>query len=192
MTKLALAALACCVMGSNLAGAATIVGGSYGIATSGTANVSVTQNLPSTFSMPLTVGTPFTTNLITLHSSEPFGFHNYTLGLDANFTFTSPGPQSFTDHGTGDVIVVASLLGGGLIWNDGSAGTNVNFADGAVLNINLHDVIFLGFSSDTETVQGTFTLTHAPNPNPVPEPASLALLGVGLLGWTAIGRRRLQ
>ena len=174
------------LLASGMADAATMAG-SYAITTGGTAPVSETNLLASPFSMALTVGTPVTVDFIKLTSHEQFGFHSDSLTVDANFSFTQPSSQTFTDHGTGNVDIFAIFTSGTLSWADGASGTNVSFGDGSIINVNLSDVSFDGFLEDSETVKATFTMVQGAK---VPEPATLAIFGTALLGFCAVRRRR--
>lgn len=116
--------------------------------------------------------------------------------IEVDFSFDAP-PPSFGGSGNGTTaagtIVIAS--GGIVTWSNP---TTINFgpnADG-VLNVDLTGGIFNpgpGFSftpgeAHALTVKAKFTLKEAASD--VPEPATLAVLGLGLLGLGFATRRR--
>jgi hypothetical protein len=67
----------------------------------------------------------------------------------------------------------------------------VTFADGAKIAIDLYDA---GLDGSTSALSGQFDMQicDLKDPTAVPEPASMALLGVGMIGTGVIARRRRQ
>ena len=184
---------------------ATLVTGTAAFADTGPASSKVgftaVFNAGNEFNFDLTAGTPVTiSDFLTITSDanalakKSFG-GTATENIATNFTFTQPGAASGTVSGQGTETISKAFgfiteVSGAINWGGPAA---IDFADGTIIDIALSDASFdinqlLAFPNQSVDIDATFTLMS--EVHTVPEPAALALLGAGLLGFTALRRRQ--
>ncbi len=148
------------------------------------------------FSKSLSAGASFVDSSYLTICETPGSTGSGTENISVTFTFTSPGALTSTIGGT-DTITLSgwsNTATGAITWLASQNPDTVTFADGAKPQITLGTTTkwdtnsYNGCSGDCATVSATFKVLN--DPANVPEPASLALLGMGLIGTAAFARRR--
>ncbi|MCK4794991.1 MAG: PEP-CTERM sorting domain-containing protein [Desulfobacteraceae bacterium] len=124
--------------------------------------------------------------------SYTFDFFQVTvdgLGLgsadvEATLAFEEPSGLEVTGTGTGGWFTVCGFISGGyLSW--AYMPQTFTLVNGDYFDVDFEDVLIAGLGNRT-TVSATVTAHAAP----VPEPSTVMLVGTGLLGMIAFGRKR--
>ncbi|PPQ39035.1 PEP-CTERM sorting domain-containing protein [Rhodopila globiformis] len=113
-----------------------------------------------------------------------------TENVSVTFAFTEPGQANGSINGT---VKVTGWMDptGTITWANPDL---ISFADGAQIQVSLGKVSgwdvgnYNGCLGNCATVNATFTVLS--DPTSVLEPASMALLGVGMIGTGVVARRR--
>jgi hypothetical protein len=168
------------ITGSTAVVVGQVTGGSNGTLTA--------TNLLSAFTFNLSVGGSTTPQNFLSLTMGGKNNNSYNSSVTDTLTFTGPGSGTFVDTGTVSFAISGNKFTGSVTWDDGASGKNVTLSDGSVVNINLADQAFLNVTNTTLTATGVLTLVSGPSA--IAEPASIAALGVGVLGLGLVRRRR--
>jgi hypothetical protein len=111
-----------------------------------------------------------------------------TATVQVKFTFTDPAGAAGNLTETAAYMANYSKQTDSLTWASANDPITVTFTDGAVVHVILNNASDWNIAP-TISFQSTSN-SNTQSPPTVPEPASMALLGVGLLGLAAAKRQR--
>lgn len=181
---------------------ATIIQGSYAVNLNNTDPGLVLQSandLSNPFTLNLTQGVSETFDLFDIWTNEStvnFGEDTTPMSGSVDWTFTAPTGSGTSSGDTYGFNAWFVFQGGKISWSNP---TTVSLGNGGSLDISLSDETFNGDwfglnpgQANGATVKSTFLLTEAGDPTAVPAPGSFGILGIGigLLGFGVMLRRR--
>ncbi|MBX9698529.1 MAG: PEP-CTERM sorting domain-containing protein [Acetobacteraceae bacterium] len=119
------------------------------------------------------------------NTSTTFAFASAINGFGGNFNLAGPGGA-----GTGIKVVIDLLVSGLTVLSQEIPNSNTGQFWGFVSTIAFDEVRFSEGMQAPQPAVESYSLDNLRYGVIIPEPASLALLGAGLLGLAAFGRRR--
>ena len=115
---------------------------------------------------------------------EVEGFGLGEADVNATLAFDLPQVSQVTGNGSGGWITLGGFISGGyLTW--ANMPQTITLMNGDYFDVDFENVLIAGLGNTT-TVSATVTAHAAP----VPEPATVMLVGTGLLGMIAFGRKK--
>jgi hypothetical protein len=148
--------------------------------------------LPDDYEINLALGGSVTRDLFRISTNESAVNDDDEIAkpISVRMDFSTPEP-AFFNYATG--ITYGQIYWGRIDWNNPTIFSFGQFGDG-ILNVYLSEPIFVLNPNDRNrlygTVQATFSYDREASAAPVPEPSTVLLMGVGLLGLVAVGRRK--
>ncbi len=115
---------------------------------------------------------------------EVEGFGLGEADVEATLAFDNPPGLEVTGTGSGGWFTFFGFISGGYL-NWANMPQQITLNNGDYLDVDFENVAIIGFGNTT-TISATVTAHAAP----VPEPATVMLVGTGLLGMIAFGRKR--
>jgi hypothetical protein len=137
-------------------------------------------------------GVPYTVGQLV----SVLGSHTFTVAIDVNTASHLENLTLFEVYigGTTAADVAYNYVGPttiGTIFGNGNGWADYTLGDISLSGLpNSTTVLFRATWDNADDGAESFFLVDAPDPDPVPEPASLALLGVGLLGLGFVTAKR--
>ena len=126
-------------------------------------------------------GASYTFDFFTI---EVEGFGLGEADVEATLAFDEPLGFEVTGSGSGGWFTIFGIISGGyLTWAD--MPQTFTLTNGDYFDVDFEDVLIAGLGNTT-TVSAAVTAHAAP----VPEPSTVMLVGTGLLGIIAFGRKR--
>jgi hypothetical protein len=156
---------------------------------SGYSNLGISSSQPKNFSKTLSVSNALTYTFLEFEPAStcgPCSNHDVKDTVKVTFNFTEPSGATGTLTATGAYQANYSMSTDSITWTQPSV--VANFTDGDSLDVTLDNASDWNIYSDITL----HLVSTTGGSGKIPEPASMALLGVGLLGLGAAKRWRRQ